>query len=207
MIDVLRQTNAELRDLVDTGWSMFFPFNSPSELYSESDAYPGQGATDVIEANLLGHERRTSTLPDFWRVSANGKATMVRAYREDRSQYKHPGGTTWSPFMATRDLTEFVRHARSMATHFDRVQSVRFRCEWHGLKDREFRDQYVEWSVKRVAKTDRVLATVERPVQDLTVSWPAIVSALVSRVARAFDATLDLSPEYVTREARTFRSL
>ena len=132
---------------------------------------------------------------------------MLRAYREDRSKYKYPGGTTWSPFMAARDLSEFVRHARAMAAHFDGAQSVRFRCEWHGLKGRELRDQESDWSIQRVAKTDRVLSTLERPMQDLTVSWAAIVSALVSRVARAYDPTLDLSPEWVLRVSRMFRTL
>jgi hypothetical protein len=207
MIDILRQANSELRDLVWTGWSMFYPFNDANEIYIESDAYPGQGATDVVEANLLGGERSTSTLPDFWRVSSDGKATMLRAYREDRSKYKFPGGTSWSPFMAARDLAEFVRHARAMAAHFDGAQSVRIRCEWHGLKGRELRDQESDWSIQRVAKTDRVLSSLERPVQDLTVSWAAIISALVSRVARAFDPALDLSPEWVLRVSRMFRTL
>jgi hypothetical protein len=207
MIDILRQANAEMRDLVWTGWSMFYPFNDPKLIYFESDAYPGQSVTEVIEGNLLGAERTTSTLPDFWRVAANGKATIVRAYREDRSGYRYGGGTTWSPFMAARDLTEFLRHARAMATQFNDVQSVRFRCEWHGLKQRQLRDQESDWSIERVAKTDRVISTTERAVQDLTVSWAAIVSALVSRVGRAFDPTLDLSPEWVMRISRLFRTL
>jgi hypothetical protein len=109
--------------------------------------------------------------------------------------------------MAARDLTELVRHARAMATHYDGVQTVRFRCEWHGLQRRELRDQESDWSVQRVSKTDRVISLVERPVQDLTVSWPTIVSTLVSRVGRAFDPTLGLSPEWVTRVSRLFRTL
>jgi hypothetical protein len=208
MFEILERANAEMRDLVWTGWSMFYPFRRTEIApYIVHDAFPGQGTTEVLETSLLGSESSTSTLPDFWRVATNGKATIVRAFREDRSGYKHKAGTTWSPFMATRDLTEFARHARALATQFNRVQSVRFRCEWHSLKGRELRDQESDWSVERIAKTDRVLSTLERPVQDLTVSWQAIVSALVSKVARAFDPTLDLSPEWVARVSRLFRTL
>jgi hypothetical protein len=94
-----------------------------------------------------------------------------------------------------------------MATHFGNAQTVRFRCEWHGLRDRQLRDGESDPSVMRVSRSNRILSTLERPVADLTASWPAIVSTLIGRVARSFDADLDLSPEWVARIAPRFRAL
>ena len=142
-----------------------------------------------LRRNLLGERMLTSTLPDFWCVSTNGMATIVRAYREDRSGYPRPAGTTLSPFMTARDLAEFVRHARAMATLFGNAQTVCFRCEWHGLRNRQLRDGEGDPSVVRISRSDCILSyRLERPVADLTSSWPAIVSTLIGRAARSFDA-------------------
>lgn len=208
MMDVLKRANSEMRDLVWTGWSMFYPFNR-SEIapYVVHDCYAGQGGTEVFETNLLGERNLTSTLPDFWRVSTDGKATIVRAYREDRSGYPLPAGTTLSLFTAAREVAEIVRHARAMASYFRKLNAVRFRCEWLGLQGRQLRDAESEPSIVRRSRTNRVVSEKEVKPEDLTNAWPDIVSELVSRLARAFDANLDAGPGWVRRVAPRFRSL
>jgi hypothetical protein len=207
MLDILQRANSEMRDLVWTGWSMFYPFTRPEIApYFVADCFPGQGTTEVLETDLLG-ETSTSTLPDFWRVSSDGKASIVRAYREDRSGYPQPAGQTVSLFMAAREAAEFVRHARAMAPHFKSLVAVRFRCEWRGLQGRQLRDPESDPSIKRVSRTERVLADTQSKPEDLTNTWPEIVSELVARLARAFDLSLDPGPGWVLRIAPRFRSL
>jgi hypothetical protein len=209
LISILERANSEMRDLVWTGWSMFYPFSrSPIAPHYVHVRYPGQGSTEeVLEANLLGETSLTSTLPDFWRVSEDGKATIVRAYREDRTSYPHPPGQTLSLFMAARELAEIVRHARAMAPIYNSLRSVRFRCEWHGLQGRELRDGESDPSIVRKARTDRVLSVTECKPEDLTNAWPEVVSELLARLARAFDPKLDPGPDWVRRVSSRFRSL
>ena len=208
MIELLKRANSEMRDLVWTGWSMFYPFNRAEiEPYFVTDSYPGQGTTEVLETDLLGETLLTATLPDFWRVSSDGKASIVRAYREDRSGYPQPPGKTLSMFMAAREVAEIVRHARAMAPNFKSLKSVRFRCEWHGLQGRQLRDPESDPSMTRVSRTGRVVAAVERKPEDLTNAWPEIVSEVAGRLARSFDANLDITAEWVRHVAPKFRSL
>ena len=208
MIDVLQRANSEMRDLVWTGWSMFYPFTRPEIApYFVTACYPGQGDTEVLETDLLGETLLTSTLPDFWRVSSDGKASIVRPYREDRSGYPQPPGKTVSLYMAAREVAELVRHARAMAPYFKSLEAVRFRCEWRGLLARQLRDPESDPSVQRVSKTDRVQSATTAKPEDLTNAWPDIVAELISRFARAFDPTLSPGPSWVRRVAPSFRSL
>ncbi len=208
MLDILQRANSEMRDLVWTGWSMFYPFTRAEIApYFVSDCYPGQGSTEALEADLLGETLLTATLPDFWRVSSDGKATIVRAYREDRSDYPQPAGKTASLFMTARDVAELVRHARAMTPYFSTIQKVHFRCEWRGLRGRQLRDLESDPSIERISKTDRVQADIEAKPEDLTNAWPEIVSAATDRFARAFDPGLHPGPGWVSHVAPRFRSL
>ena len=81
---VLEKVNRDVRDTVRTGWSMFYPFSgagiAPAFHPERSD---GTGA-DILETNLMGEYRIRAGLPDFWRVAPDGRATLIRAYNEER---------------------------------------------------------------------------------------------------------------------------
>jgi hypothetical protein len=78
--------------------------------------------------------------PDMWRISPDGKATLIRTYWEDdvgwNKQLGWQPGTWISPNLLTKALAEFARHARGMAERFDNPTTVTCRIEWNGLKDR-----------------------------------------------------------------------
>ena len=61
-------------------------------------------------------------LPDYWRLAPNGRATLIRAYREDREHsakaLSRRSGTWLSPETVIRETTEVVTHARFLARHF-----------------------------------------------------------------------------------------
>jgi hypothetical protein len=206
LMDALQRANAETRDTVWTGWSMFYPFRRPEVApRMVTDSYPGQDETEVLEASLIAARTLEHTLPDFWRVSNDGKTTLVRAYREDRTGYPLALGETLSPFLAAKEITEIVRHARAMSQNFNGVASVRFRCEWHGIQGRRWEDPNAYYSLTRTAQTNRVLSIAERQPEDLTTGWPVLVAELLSRLARVFDPQLDPTPGWVLSIAPRFR--
>src|SRR5260370_41306665 len=96
------------------GWVMFYRFQregiAPDFVH---DAAPEDVA--VVEAQLLGGRRLTESSPAFWRISNDGKASIIRPYREARSNYPCGPGRTVSPERTTAELAEIVRHASDRA--------------------------------------------------------------------------------------------
>ena len=203
LLDALQRVNARVRDLVWTGWSMFYPFQREGIApYFIHDAAPEDVA--VVEAQLLGGRRLTASSPDFWRVSNDGKASIIRPYGEDRSSYPLGPGRTISPEGTTAEIAEIVRHASEMAALFQSVRAVRFRCEWRGLVGRTFRGEH--WNFGGAPRTDRVVSAMEFPLLSLSNEWPMVVSTLIGRLVRAFDPRLELEPLWVERQSSHFRS-
>lgn len=190
---VLEEINNEVRDTVWTGWSMFYPFSPPEIRPSvHPDKLDGTGG-DLLETNLLGFD---ADLPDFWRISPDGRASLVRGYRED-VRLEEPG--RWlSPETVLRETAELVRHARAFARRFPSASSVSFRCVWNGLKGREIRDfdPGICWSPGRIAIANQRTVSGEYPVVQLGASWPKIVSDLGCPILHLFGFT-DCSPEFV----------
>ncbi len=98
LITVLREINGEVKDLVSTGWSMFHVFER-DELRPRfrTDPASGQGDNDFVQCNLLPGSRTGGC--DFWRVTPDGLATLVREYWEDQ---QITSGATLSPNIMVR---------------------------------------------------------------------------------------------------------
>lgn len=206
LTDALRQMSAEIHDLVWTGWSMFYPFSRPEiKPYVVPD--PNEVAA-ILETSLLNETSLDTTLPDVWRVSEDGKATIIRGYREDR-----PGrgigapGTTFNPKLLIRELAELVRHARAFAERFSTAESVIFRCEWFGLDGRKIADG-TYWSVERVARASGRVSVGQWSIGALRSEWPNVVSALGSPILALFDPKFRITPEWVLEVGKTdFRTI
>ena len=84
--ELLRRINLEVRDTVWTGWSMFFPFVGPDLAPRIRAEHRDGSGGDVMECNLTGIADLEFSLPDYWRVAPDGRVTLVRAYREDRTR-------------------------------------------------------------------------------------------------------------------------
>ena len=80
LCQILEEVNNEVRDTVWTGWSMFYPLSGTEFAPAIHPENPDGTGDDVLEANLISQ----SALPEFWRIALDGRATLVRAYREDR---------------------------------------------------------------------------------------------------------------------------
>lgn len=210
LLTTLRQINGEVRDLVHTGWSMFYIF-SRSDIAPafKNDPQSGEGDDDFLECFVSRAATEVFDSTDMWRVSADGKATLIRTYWEDASlasvQTGLDPGSWLSPNMLVRSLAEFVRHARGMAERFEAPNAVSFRCEWYGLGGRRVFDPSVLWRGERTAGSDRIIGNGTWPLSALLNDWPAIVSMLSAQVARLFEISHVITPAWVQKQAPTWR--
>jgi hypothetical protein len=153
-----------------------------------------------------------TTVPDFWRISRDGMATIIRPYREDRAKIVHGSkiltpGTWFYVYVLVRELAELLRHARALAKIFPEIQMVAIRATWHGLKDRRIDNPTGELEAEnRVSHTDARTAQGEWPIADLAATWPEIVTYLANHITRLF-AGLEITPEWVRHVSKRFNKL
>ena len=216
LLEALAHINREVRQLVWTGWSMFYPFTRP-EIAPQyrTEGSDGSGAY-FLEANLaLDNKVYDITLPDFWRVSPKGWATLVRVYREDRSggedreidQDRKPG--TWlSPETPIRETAELVRHAYLFSRYFTSSTAIEFDCQWKGLKERELRDFIpgVDWRPGKVSQLDIRKTSGVWPIAELADNWPNVVATLSCPILEIFGFDF-CSPDFVRGIEKQFRKL
>ncbi len=207
---ILEQVNRDVRKTVWTGWSMFYPFTRPeiaAALHPEFDDGTG---VDVLESNLVGDGNFDTSLPDYWRYSVDGRATIIRPYREDRQRSVEGTGRkagTWlSPETVLRETAEMVTHARIMAERFEGSR-VAFQCTWRGLAGREINDfDGIYWSPGRHARADQRTTTGTWDVPVLAANWHEVVAQLSCPVLSLFGFT-ECSAEFVAGQAPKFIKL
>jgi hypothetical protein len=207
---LLEQANRDVRQTVFTGWSMFYPFTRPeiaAALHPEQDDGTG---SDVLESNLIGDGNFDTSLPDYWRYAADGRATILRPYREDRprsvEEQGRSAGSWLSPETVIRETAELVAHARTMAERCggDRVA---FRCSWRGLAGREIDDfGGIYWSPGRSVQADQRTTAGTWDVPVLVADWHSVVAELSCPVLSLFGFR-DCSAELVAGLAPRFVKL
>lgn len=209
--DALRRANDEVQDLVRTGWSMFYSFTRDGmRPYTMVDQTSGKGDKDFLECSLLQDSKTGAT--DFWRASADGYATLIRGYfedREDAAKYVNAApGEFISPNWLIRNLGEVVRHARAFASQFENPKLVSFRCEWLGLTGRRIADPMSWWGPHQFDKgTQTRVASDSWTVAQLEEKWPQIVAALAGPVMRAAGIGQVVTAEWVKQQSARWRSL
>ena len=202
---LLEAVNKEVRSTVWTGWSMFFPFTRPDLAPAVFPERTDGTGPDLLETNLIGKVAADS-LPDFWRVTPDGRGSIVRGYRED-IRFDEPG--KWlAPITVIRETAEVVRHAGAFSRFFESATAVSFRCTWLGLRGRELRDfsPGVHWSPRPPASADKRVTTGEWPVAQVNGDWEKVVSDLACPILALFGLT-DCSEETVRRMAPKFISI
>lgn len=212
LTSVLNEIHHEALDTVNTGWSMFYPFTRPGiQPIFVTDQATGYGDNDFLETALLKDSEDRVTHPDFWRISADGKATIIRNYAEDGSDinqhFQLTPGTWFSPNILARSLAEFVRHARGMAQRFESATSITFLCEWVGLSKRKIYDPWSFWSYEYPARADQRRFSKSFPIPALTNDWHSMVSDLAAPALRVFSNDFNLSTGWIAKQAPTWRRL
>lgn len=209
LLPLVGELNHEVRDLVWTGWSMFYPFTrDPIRPYLFTEHLDG-GDIDLVEANLMADPSPLAGFPDFWRIAINGMATQFRSYFEDRpreaesTSQPEPGSSVSPRYMACL-LGELVRHARALASQFETADAVYFLCSWKGLAGRRLFDpDGGPWHV-RVCRADARVSSGRWPVPALTEGWPEIVADLLSQLTVLFDG-LQISANAVAEWSKRWR--
>jgi len=206
--ELLEQANRDVRQTVWTGWSMFYPFTRPdiaAALHTEHDDGTG---IDVLESNLIGDGNFDTSLPDYWRYAADGRATILRPYREDRprsvQEQGRSAGSWLSPETVIRETAELVAHASTMAEHCG-ADRVAFRCSWRGLAGREIDDfGGIYWSPGRSAQAPHRTTAGTWDVPALVADWHAVVAELSCPILSLFgfpscgaDLVAGLAPRFI----------
>jgi hypothetical protein len=211
LLEAIRLANEQVRNLVWTGWSMFYIFSRP-EIAPRRLIDDGSGEeTEAIETSLVDETTFETTLPDFWRITGDGRATLVRAYREDRStrpvlaaEGLYPG--SWlAPRELVRDVFEFASHAKELAKAFSRAARVEFRCSWFGLRGRRIGDfnPGVEWNLRTCHAEERTSCTTAS-IEELAADSESVAMELYGPVLRLFDG-LELGRAWLEKEKPRFR--
>jgi len=204
---VAEEVNNAVRDTVRYGWSMFHPFTRPeiSPRFMTDPSVDG-GYTEFLQASLF-EGNQTGHL-DVWRMSFDGRVSLIRNFHEDRFS-KRPDqigeSEKWfDPWLHIRDLTEIVRHARAMSEQFTDVEEICFQIEWKGLGSRvpaTLSERYVSG---HACKSDQRIVFSCFPQAEVIGSLPVVVSSLYAPLHRMFDASFNVSPEWVSGQMPGF---
>jgi hypothetical protein len=211
--EAIRVAGEAVRNVVWTGWSMFHPFTRP-EIAPRVVVDPTSGEeVAALETSLLGETHLEATIPDVWRITADGRASIWRPYREDRMEVPHlaaqglSAGRYLSPRILIRELYELATHAKELAKAFPHANNVEFFCSWIGLKDRMIADMEpgVTWGNYKSHVNERTsTATVQ--LDALTADTASVVAALSAPVLNLFDG-FELSREWILQQVPRFRML
>ena len=194
-LKVLKEVVDGVRATVWKGWSMFDPeflqkiepTTQPEE--SDEEKYLLEGNFMINDVEPHGADL---WFPEFQRVAPDGRASLIRAYREDRpdavEKLGRSAGTWLSPETVIRETAELVTHATLLAKEFRTASQVSFRCTWMGLENREISDfnRSVYYSLRRVAKADKLTTEKTCAVEKLENEWATIVSDLACPILRVF---------------------
>lgn len=210
LLNELRTMGQEVHDFVDPGWTMFWIFDDP-KLAPRASGDTALDDAEFLECFLFKPDVIEMTLPDFWRVSPSGLATLIRLYCEDRRKLGpgYEAGTWFWPYVMGREIAEIIRHARAFTERFNKPESVFFRLEWLGLQGREVRDPNNPFMAQRYAgrspQTDSRVVTQTVPVADLSGRWADVTADVLSTVLRMFDASLSVSAQEILTWSKKFR--
>jgi hypothetical protein len=202
LVETLRQINNEVHDLVRTGWSMFHPFTRP-EIAPVFATDPAVGEEDFLECAMARDTRPVFHQADFWRVSTDGLATIVRPHWEDDPAYARYGkavGSFLSPQLQARQVAEVVRHARGLSERFNSPTIVHFRIEWTGLARREIYHVMGTWLPGNVSSQDQRVVTSSVPATDLAGQWLNVVATLTAPVIRLFMTHWSMDQQWVRNQ-------
>ena len=210
LVDELWKVGNEVMQFVNSGRPMFGVHMSGLMPHATFD--PSLGEDEFLEFDLVSADDLQFGLADFWRISPDGMATLVRAYQEDwipgwgYAKGSDPGTWFW-PRGTAQEIAEMIRHACALAERFEAPETVSFRAEWSGLKDRSLGDPENPYFGihSATARDDRCVFAKSVAVAGLGEAWPELTAEMMSRLLRMFDANGSVSAQDIRGWSKNFR--
>jgi hypothetical protein len=189
-----------------TGWNTWWvPTRQAIAPYISDDAIECWIGGDTSEHQ----DSRDAAHSDFWRVSPDGLAFLLRGYQEDGDHAAGAGiepGTIFEPTLPIWRVGEGLLHSLYLATRLG-ANTVRFAVRYTGLRGRRF-SQWAHpmdfpWAAG-ISKDDSVRLATHVGVDALGMNLVEVVQSLLSPLYERFDFTR-LPPEIVQRELNRLR--
>ncbi len=170
-----------------TGWSPMYVFTRP-----ELEPYPVQD--NVIECWLGRDEDRDVAHSDFWRVSTDGKITLVRGHQEDSPEIANNengrvAGTGIEVTLPAWRVAEFLLRVRELGGKLAlgpfRLQLV---VQWEGLEGR----QLFSYGRRRaifenyISHDPSYQTEIELTPDEVDAALPAVIAKVVTPLLRKF---------------------
>jgi transcriptional regulator with XRE-family HTH domain len=193
-----------------TGWPLFVTMTRP-----EFEPHEEDGNIECwIKPDEAGVERNFTDPAhcDFWRISPNGRAFLLRGYVED-SQETVPPGTIFDTTLPIWRMGEGLLHAAHLAKLLRRDDSeeitVRFRALYNGLSGRHLRalqGNISDFIVAALpAKSDEAIVEIKLPASAIEEDLATAVYPLVASLYERFRVA-NLPEAFVRAEIARFRS-
>lgn len=194
-----------------TGWP---PFWFPTR--EGIVPYPIDGA---VECWLGGDPQipvgtRDAAHSDFWRISPNGLAFLLRGYQEDGSEARRPGrqaaapGTLFDLTFPVWRVGEVMLHAASLARNLvEGPATINFVVHYNGLSGRALASLSglrLMWNT-RIARQDSITLRTRIDAAAIGPNLPEIIQPLLAPLYGLFDFA-DLPMNLVTEELGRMRS-
>jgi hypothetical protein len=165
----------------ETGWP-------PWNVFRRDELRP-RTADRVIECWLRETVFEDGAHSDFWRVSADGKAYLLRGYQEDSGPDSVEPGTALDLTIPVWRTGECLLHAARLAARLGGTR-IEFGMEWTGLKGRQLStigspNRFI--GGEYTSRQSEVSSLVEADVAAVGDTLPELVRALVEPLYTSFD--------------------
>ena len=177
------------------------------------EPYPSDGAIECwLGGDTSKHhpEHRDAAHSDFWRITPDGLAFLLRGYQEDGDKAAQAGiqpGTCLDPTLPIWRIGEALLHATYFAGRLD-GNSVSFAAQYTGLRERRLamwgNPMEVNAWAGGISRDDDVPLSKSVAVDTLRANLVEVVHSLLSPLYERFDFTR-LPLEIVQRELHRLR--
>jgi hypothetical protein len=165
----------------ETGWPPWAVFHRPELRPRPADR--------LIECWLRETTFADAAHSDFWRVSADGKAYLLRGYQEDSAADRLSPGTVLDLTIPVWRTGECLLHAARFAERLGGAR-IEFGMTWTGLSGRQLStfaspERFIGGQF--IGRQDKVSAAIETDVAAVRDTLPELVQRLVEPMYASFE--------------------
>lgn len=174
----------------ETGWP---PWWTPTR--NDIAPYPYEGNVECcVFSNSDTGRFRDAAHADFWRISNQGMAFLMRGYEEDSHDAQRIGiepGTILALTLPVWRIGECLLHAERFGTRLAGASAViQAQVQWRGLRNRRISN----WASPHrmlfeslIARQDIVNSSIQVPCSSISSNLPEIVRSITAPLYEVFD--------------------